>query len=225
MLRAPLDFNLSEAEPEAGRRFGMRLLMPVAVGLTQYEDFVDIPELDIEDIQSISVVPGVEFPIWLTDEWTLSPFAQLGFGMDTKSDSRSIIWGSGARVRWEPRDAPQWLVGGEFLWAGNNPNNNQPTTDFTRWGVGAEYRIDTQQQLFDREISWHLRALLWQYSDALRFEPPLQLFKLNSATEVGVSVGFSRPFNIFGYKFHQGGIGYEWADDFKAVKFYTTFPF
>jgi hypothetical protein len=225
VIRAPLSFDLVEIDAENNQTTGVRLLVPFAVGVTQFEDDDDIDDFNAEDIQSFSIVPGLEIPIALSSEWQLSPFAQIGVGIDAKSDSASAIWGSGVRTRWQPATAPNWLFGGEFLWAGNNPNNDQSATDFTRWGLGTEYRQKTEQVLFGRKLSWHFRLMQWYFSDVIEFEHPQKAFELNSATEVGVSIGVNKPFNILGYQAQQLGIGYEWADDYRAITFFTTFPF
>ena len=225
VFRAPLSFDLSEIDIENEQTTGVRLLLPVAVGVTQFDDDDDIGDFNAEDVQSFSIVPGLEFPIALSSEWQLSPFAQVGVGVDAKSDSESRIWGTGVRTRWQPNTTPNWLFGGEFLWAGNNPNNDQDATDFTRWGLGTEYRLETEQVLLGRKLSWHFRLIQWYFSDAVEFEQPLEVDELNSATEVGVAIGVNKPFNILGYQAQQLGIGYEWADDYRAITFFTTFPF
>jgi hypothetical protein len=225
VFRAPLSFDLSEIDIENDQTTGVRLLLPVTVGVTQFDDDDDIGDFNGEDIQSFSIVPGLEFPIALSPEWQLSPFAQVGVGVDAKSDFASRIWGAGVRTRWQPDTTPNWLFGGEFLWAGNNPDNDQDATDFTRWGVGTEYRLETEQVLLGRKLSWHFRLIQWYFSDAVEFEEPLEVYELNSATEVGVSVGVNKPFNILGYQAWQLGIGYEWADNYRAITFFTTFPF
>jgi hypothetical protein len=225
VFRAPLYFDLSEIDIENDQTTGVRLLLPVAVGVTQFDGDDDIGDFNGEDIQSFSIVPGLEFPIALSSEWQLSPFAQYGVGVDAKSDYESTIWGTGVRTRWQPGSAPNWLVGGEFLWAGNNPRDDRSTTDFTRWGLGTEYRLGTEQVLMGRKLSWHFRLMRWYFSDVVEFEQPMKVEELNSTTEVGVSVGVNKPFNILGYQAQQLGIGYEWADNFRAITFFTTFPF
>jgi hypothetical protein len=224
VFRAPLSFDLTEIDVDNDHIMRVRLLLPVVVGMTQFDDD-DIEDFNAEDIQSFSIVPGLEFPIALSSEWQLSPFAQYGVGVDAKSDYESTIWGTGVRTRWQPGSAPNWLVGGEFLWAGNNPRDDRSTTDFTRWGLGTEYRLGTEQVLMGRKLSWHFRLMRWYFSDVVEFEQPMKVEELNSTTEVGVSVGVNKPFNILGYQARQVGIGYEWADNFRAIKFFTTFPF
>ncbi|MEH6593635.1 MAG: hypothetical protein V7746_25430 [Halioglobus sp.] len=226
IFRAPLSFDLEEIDLEAGDNTGIRLLAPVAIGLTNFEHLDELPELDVKDLQSISFVPGVEVPIALDQHWLLNPFVQAGFGVDTKSDSESFIWGAGIRTSARFGDEARWIVGAEFLRAGNNPTSgDDPSTSFSRLGLGTEYKIPTNWLVFDRYVSWHLRAIHWYFSDPVVFDEPLVRFELNDSTEVGLSLGLSRPINLWGYDLTQMGVGYEWATDYKAIKFFTTFPF
>lgn len=225
VFRAPLAMNIRDIDLEADRNVGVRLLAPFAIGVTDYEKLEDFPELVVESLQTISIVPGVEVPIALSDHWRVAPFAQAGAGMDVKSDSRSFIWGAGVRLRGEYGEASRWKVGGEFLWAGNDPNKDDPTTRFSRWGLGAEYKIPTKMMVADRYISWHIRAIQWYFTDAVDFEKPLLSSGINRSHELGLSFGLSHPVRVLGYDFTQLGVGYEWSKDLSAVKFFTTFPF
>jgi hypothetical protein len=142
-----------------------------------------------------------------------------------KSDSESLVWGGGLRASRPLGRDERWLLGGEILRAGNKPSGDDRTTTFTRLGFGAEYRLPMQQELFGRRLSWQLRAIGWYFSDSVDFEPPPKPSKLNKSFEMGLSVAFDRPFNILGYKFTQGGIGFETANNYRAITLFTTFPF
>jgi hypothetical protein len=225
VFSAPLEFDIKEIDYDKGHNVGLKLLVPVAVGVTNFEFIEELPEFDVNDIQTVSVVPGLEIPIALSKRWQLKPFVQAGFGVDAKSDSYSFVWGAGARTRGTYGDDSRWKVGGEYLWAGNNPSGDNSTTSFGRLGIGVEYKIPTTWSVGDRYISWHLRALQRYFTDAVDFEEPVLPSKLKSATELGLSFGLSRPIRVLGYDFTQLGVGYEWASDIKAIKFFTTFPF
>jgi hypothetical protein len=225
IFRAPLEFELYEFDYGVDQKLGLKLLAPVAIGVTEFDTLDELPELDVNDIQTISFVPGLELSIPLNERWKLKPFAQLGFGMDTQSDSESFVWGAGARTQGTYGDDSRWLVGGEFLWAGNNPNGDESTTNFNRLGLGVEYKIPTSLSVFERSISWHLRAVQWYFSDEMTFEEPVLPFNLNNATEVGLSFGLDRPIRMLGYDFTQLGVGYEWSSGYEAITFFTTFPF
>jgi hypothetical protein len=225
IFRAPLEFDIYEFDYKSEQKLHLKLLVPVAIGVTDFETLDELPGLDVNDIQTLSFAPGLEISVPLNERWRLKPFAQIGYGMDTKSDSESFIWGAGARTRATYGQESRWVVGGEFLWAGNNPGGGDPSTSFSRLGLGVEYRIPSNFVVFSRSISWHLRAFQWYFSDAVFFEEPVLPFKLNNATEVGLSFGLDRPIRMLGYDFTQFGVGYEWSGGFEAVTFFTTFPF
>jgi hypothetical protein len=86
-------------------------------------------------------------------------------------------------------------------------------------------QIPTERQLFGRHISWNARLIQWYFSDAVNFEPPLRPSRLKHSTEVGISIGFDRPFNILGYQLSQAGIGFEKSHDYDAISLFASFPF
>lgn len=225
IVRAPFEFDIYEFDYKSDQKLDLILLAPVAIGVTNFDTLDELPELDVNDIQTLSFVPGLELSLPLDEHWQLKPFAQIGFGIDTKSDSKSFVWGTGVRTRGTYGEGSRWLIGGEFLWAGNNPNSSDPTTSFGRLGLGVEYKIPSNLVVFDRSISWHLRAFQWYFSDPMNFEEPVQPFELNHSTEVGLSFSLDRPVRMLGYDFTQLGVGYEWSGGFEAVTFFTTFPF
>ena len=225
IFNMPLEFNINEVDYDSGDTVGLRLLASVAIGITHFETLDELPDIGVDDLQTFSFVPGLEIPIALNKHWQIKPFVQAGFGVDTKSDSRSFIWGTGVRTSAKYGETSNWIIGGEFLWAGNNPNGDDPTTNFSRLGIGIEYKIQTNWTVFDRLVSWHLRAIHWNYTNAVDFEAPVLPFELNRSNEIGLSFGLSRPIKMLGYNFTQLGIGYEKSDGFDAIKFFTTFPF
>jgi len=225
LLRIPAAFDLTEPDYESGK-IGWRVLLPFSVGVTNFDDFEDIPELTIDDLQSMTFAPGIEAQIPFQPNWLLKPFAQAGLGWDMKSSSNSLIYGLGSRLRGWYGDNQRLLLGGEFLWAGNNPKKDEePDTNFTRLALGLEYKVETPWNVFDRDLSFHGRLIHYEYLNAANLEPPKDSVRIERATEVGISFGLNPGINILGYNFRQGGIGYERSDEFKAVKFFTTFPF
>jgi hypothetical protein len=225
ILRVPMKFDLKKIDYEAGEKYGLRLLLPVSVGITDFEDAEGLPDFGVDDLHTFSTAPGLEVPIALSSRWQIKPFAQLGYGVDLKSDSKSVIWGTGLRSSIRLGETSRWIIGGEFLWAGNNPNGDEPTTSFSRLGAGAEYRIPTDWEMAGRRVSWNLRLIQWYYSNAVNFKPPRERYELTEVTEVGVSLSVDKPIKILGYGFSQAGIGYEKTSGFDAIVFYTTFPF
>ncbi|MEH6552332.1 MAG: hypothetical protein V7744_20340 [Pseudomonadales bacterium] len=225
VFRLPFEFNLKPTDYESGNKIGLRLLAPIAIGVTNFEDISEVPDFNIDDIQTITVTPGIEVPIEVKQDWHIKPFIQAGVGLDAKSDAKSFVWGAGVRSSYLPSKESNWIFGGEFLSAGNRPDGDNPNTSFSRIGIGAEYKIPTSWKIFDRNISWHARIIHWHFTDAVNFKPPSKPTDIHNATEIGFSLGLNPGINILGYNFTQGGIGYEKADGYDAIVLFTTFPF
>jgi hypothetical protein len=225
VLRAPLAFVLKDPDFET-RQIGYKLLVPAAVGLTDFDTIDELPDLRVGDVQTGSVVPGLEAQIPVRENWLIKPFGQAGLGWDMKNSDNSFVWGAGSRTRAWFGSNEKWLIGGELLWAGNHPKReDEPNTSFSRWSVGTEYKLQTNWRPFGHRVSFHGRLIGWWYKDVVEFLAPPKESEIRRTTEVGLSFGINPPINMLGYKFRQGGIGYEFSDELKAVKLFTTFPF
>jgi hypothetical protein len=225
VIRAPMYWNLVEPDFES-RRTGYRLLLPASIGITDFDDFSDLPELDIDTLQTLVFTPGLELQIPLEANWLLKPFAQAGMGWDLKSSSQSFIWGAGGRTRAWFDDDQRWLVGGELLFSGNKPNSGDDNDSrFSRISVGAEYKWQTNQAIFGRRLAWHARLIQYIYADKADFPPPPDTEQLGRSTEVGISASIDPPITVFGFDYSQWGVSYEKSDLGAAIKLITTFPF
>ena len=199
VLRAPFSWRIRDREPETGQ-MSIKLLLPMALGITDFEKISDIPELDVDSLATLSFVPGVELEFPVTVEWAIKPFIQAGLGWDLKSSAHTAIWGGGLRTRYQPRigDSSNWTFGGEFLAAGNNPGNDAPNTRFNRFGIGAEHRLPLSGSIMNRKVSIHTQLLGYYYLNDQDFLPPHERIELNHSIEVGVSAGIEPAARILG---------------------------
>lgn len=224
VLRAPLAFTLRELDYAEGA-LGLRLLMPAAAGITDFDEFTNLPELRVEDLQTASVAPGLEVQVPVRENWLISPFGHAGLGWDFNSSENSFIWGAGVRSRAWFGEGQVLLLGGEFLWAGNRPNTEQPITRFSRVAIGGEYKWSTRWSVFGRGLHVLPRLVQTFYLDPADIDRPRDSTRINRSTEIGLSLGLETPLVILGYPFVQGGVSLEFADGVKAIKLITTFPF
>ena len=224
IFSVPLQWDMSEPDYESGK-VGYRLLMPFSVGVTNFNTLDDLSDFDLDDVQTLTVTPGIEALIPVRPNWLVKPFAQVGMGWDMKTSANSKVFGAGARARGWYGENQNWLIGGEVLWARNRPGKDKQTTSFTRWGLGVEYKIPTQWSPFGHKVSWHARLLQYYFTNPVNFEEPDDEFAIKNSTEAGVSFSIDPPVYIMGYGFKQGGIGVEKAGNFRAIKLFTSFPF
>lgn len=84
---------------DGSRQLGFRFQLPMTLGLHTF-DFGSIGEaLCIDQASSISLVPGVEIEIPITQRWTLKPAAYLGWGKDFRHSNYAWIYWAGLKNR------------------------------------------------------------------------------------------------------------------------------
>lgn len=100
-----LPFSHTLREPTAEKP-GIRLTLPVALGIHDFHA-LDIP--DREQIGTVSLLPGAEFPVLMRDNWTLTPYFNIGagFSLNTNNDASATIYVVGAKSRWR---LPPWQL-------------------------------------------------------------------------------------------------------------------
>lgn len=226
VLRMPMTWTLTEPDAEREQP-GVTVLLPVTAGVVNFDEFSDIPELSLDDLATLSFVPGLELKYPVNEELALRPFIQAGQGWDLKSSRTTFVWGVGLRGRYETAHGPlsNWTFGGEFLAAGNEPDNEDPNTRFSRLGAAAEYRHPLNWTFFGRSTSLHSRLLGYYYMNDANFVPPIESTRLDYSVEFSLSLGVTPPFEYLGISMGQFGVGYKIGDDLRAITLVASFPF
>ena len=214
-----------EPSPETGSP-GVRFLLPVAVGITNFETFEDILGLEVDNIATLSFVPGIELEYVVRPNLSIKPFAQAGWGWELEDGGSDFIWGAGARARWTlPRESSAWDLGGELLVAGNVPGEDDPSTGFTRMGLGLEYKFAMRWTMLGRQASLHAQVIGYHYFTDAKFKSPVRDIELANSVQIGLSIGIDPSARFLGIPVRRLGLGYRYSTDFDAIIFVTSFPF
>lgn len=120
-------------------QLGVRIRVPVTAG------FFDFNPLDVIEsgpptrIDSLGVVPGLEFDHLLKNDWHLVPYVRAGFSVASSSVDG---WLFGTGVRLEKRDeVAGWdrFLRSELAYAGVNYRDDAPNDEFLRLRQGADF--------------------------------------------------------------------------------------
>ncbi|MGW8369163.1 MAG: hypothetical protein ACWGPN_10850 [Gammaproteobacteria bacterium] len=96
--------------PDGARRLGIEVEVPISASLQNF-DFGEIGDiLDINNVTTLSAVPGIEIEIPMSRRWSLKPVAHIGLGVEFHGRSSALIYWTGikSRLRFE---------GGRIDWA------------------------------------------------------------------------------------------------------------
>lgn len=79
------------------RRLGMRLRVPISLGAQEFSSLGQLDELSLDRISAISVVPGIEIEIPMSERWSLKSLAYLGIGSEPGNGINAKIFRFGFR--------------------------------------------------------------------------------------------------------------------------------
>jgi hypothetical protein len=241
-LRAPAE--------EPGGRPGLRLLLPVAVGLNETGG-VTSEEDDDSEIKLATFLPGIELELTMGERWRLRTSARLGAGREfnaadgTRESVRLAAFGVRSRFVFAALPGQPALING-LLWAGFDAKDRiEAGTDglngttatavdgerasLLRLTNALEFHVPTPRWEF-RERPMHLRPHV--LSDRY-YRPPSGL-SLGDADEppplkrewqVGVAAGREDGFKILFLEFDSVGIAYRFSEHNDGLRFYLNSVF
>ena len=222
IIQVPFGFQLREATRE---KFGMRIKIPTAVGLHNFE-FDSVPELDVDSLATVSVLPGIEFSFLVAERWELDPAVYLGYGRDLSNDVNSIIYGAGVTSRYEFNvGKPQMTFGSDLIYNGYTPEDGSARF-ITRLGLGLDAKVPTRWTIGDSNMFIGTHFTIYHYLNEIDFETiGGQDITVRNEIEVGLALGKDPMFKIFGFSFDRIGLSYRFSDETNAILLNTGFPF
>lgn len=192
VLQIPLTHTLREIDLER-RESGYMLRLPLTIGLVDFENIVDGEIPDIEDVGTISLVPGVEYLYPVKSNWSLQPFIDLGLAHDLHNDINVRVFGVGMKsFAWFGHGNNTLLLGNRLLYASENTIDIDGSSDFAVFETGLDYHIPTEMSVLGHFFNVSLYYVNHYYLNDLVFvrilNNPIQL---SSSNEFGFT--FSLP--------------------------------
>ena len=145
IFRVPLSSDLTEMTKEKG---GLRLNYPIALGAGIVDADRDFPEigdvLDLNNFVTVSVVPGLEYVLPVTDIWYLTPFIDLGIAKDFSNETTLGVGGIGAKSYVSLEfDNSRMLIANRLLYAEQENLDSGNNSHIVSFETGLEYTVPT----------------------------------------------------------------------------------
>lgn len=220
LYRIPISYRLRSLDEHP---WGLRLTFPVSLGSYRIEALSEVDEL-IENIQTVSVIPGVEFEFPAGERWVLKPFAEVGIGTDSGGGGTDVLWGTGLRGVGTYRPATATLsVGSAAVY--KHPSSADSFDSYSKVELGLDAQWPLGLSLGRRQASGGVFAIARRYFelDAPRLgEEPR---KIDQSYEVGLSFATDPVIEIVKIDIPWIGLGYQFGEIFGGVRLYLSFPF
>lgn len=220
VARLPFGYRLRESDAE---RWGVRLKFPVSVGVYNVPNqFDDI--LERSNFAAVSVLPGIEFERQVTPQWTIRPTGSFGYGRDIGSSVSSRIWEAGIRSLYTiPLRDLDFVLGNALLYAGSNATTGT-TQNLGIFSTGLNFIIPTGKELMGRPTNVGVHFIYYAYFNRLDFFLDANdRREVNQQYELAMTLGASKPFDLFGFSVDRIGVGFRVGDDFFAIRLLTGF--
>jgi hypothetical protein len=225
IYRLPFGYTFTEHAPD---RPGVRLTLPVTLGLLDFEprDVLDtgLPE----SFDTLSFVPGVQLDFALSPHWHFLPFGEFGRSWDLGSDVDADVYSFGAHGsgQWNPEwtDVLRSDIG--VTYTAVEPQAPLHKDDVLLVELGLEARKTLALSVAGRPLDWGVYALVQAFVDGA--EEPLN----NAAAradpyqfEIGLTLGTRDRVTVWRIPVPRVGVGYRFGDELEVWRLVLGAPF
>ncbi|MFQ5995080.1 MAG: hypothetical protein ACE5K1_08280 [Acidiferrobacterales bacterium] len=222
ILRAPIAIPL--AYPKE-KKWDMKILLPVTLGRTDF----DFALSDIETLDTITFIPGVEFRVPILENWDLKPFVQAGIGKDFQGGDLAYIYGGGLKsLATFPWKKFIFGLGNRLMAAGQTIKDGGSDNGFSLFEVGFDVLLPMRTKTKRGRLSYSVFFIQTQFQNKVDFPDPIfPDTELSRLSQIGFTVGFEKhEFSFWKFDLPRVGLSYMDGDaGFSGVRINAGFPF
>ena len=227
IYRVPFSYSFSEPAPD---RPGVRLTLPVTLGLLDFEPR-DVLETGLPDsFDSLSFVPGIELDFALSRRWHFLPFGEYGRAWDLGSDVDAEVYSFGAHATglWSTDWFHSLRVDIGVTYTAVEPEQPVHKDDVLLVEIGLEGLDALAVSVAGYALDWGPYALVQAFVDAA--EEPLDRAPQSADPyqfEVGVTLGTREDVTVWQIPLGRFriGVGYRFGDDLDVWRLVFGSPF
>ena len=222
VLQMPFEHIIKQkTETEAG----WKLKLPITVGFINFENFnsEELPELD--DVGTITFLPGIAYQYPVTRNWTLTPFVDYGFARELAYTSNILIIGSGLKSTFNIHfEESMFTLGNRFLYAREQSEGASSDADYSLIETGLNYRVTSTFFFDDEPIYSNLYYINFYYPNNLVFfEQTENPVRIGIEHEIGITISNIPDFLFF--EKPELGLGVRFGNDLKVYRLVFGAPF
>ena len=224
ILKLPFSTTLKQAtETDPGWVFHY----PVSLGVTNIKDSLvgveDIPGLN--DVGTISVVPGLEYVYPMASNWHLLPFIDFGIARDVSNGVNVRVRGTGVKSFATFDFDKSWLTfANRLLYADQKNLDSGNESSFAVFETALEYSLPTNVTIAGSAIKVSYYFINYHYLDDLvLLDLPHARISLQDKNEVGFT--FTLPTHSWLPDNSRLGLGVQLTKDTELYRFVIGAPF
>lgn len=212
--------------PMTKDRWGIKFLFPITFGVLGLDAVSDIGDVISLDVKALSVVPGIEFQIPVSDRWVFKPFGQVGGGKDVSGGEYAYIYSMGLKSSYTiPWKEFTFTLGNAIAFDGYKPKNGN-REDYSSISIGWDTIYPLGFTFKGRKTNIGGWVSYYYFFEDLEFERPLTSpLAIGQQFEVALTFGTYEKIPIWFFKLNRIGLAYRFGEDLRAIRFVSEFPF
>jgi hypothetical protein len=224
VINIPMTF-----EPEKQGEIVYRWRLAPSVGFYDFDfDTDDIGDAENipDSVDTVSIVPGVEFDFPITDDLTLVPYFDLGWSKNFTSNEDVAIYSVGLSSMYDFRaQGKDHLWVSRLIYAGYRTQSANVTDSFASLQTGVDWKTPLRWGPSGRGSYTSIYGVTYWYFDQLSFRRPDESSEtVTSSYELGATYGFDKPIDLYLFELERVGFGYRWSDDLDIWRLTFNLP-
>ncbi len=222
VFQIPFDHTIKQ---KTDTESGILLNLPLTVGIINFDglDLENIPE--ISDLTTFTFLPGIEYQIPITPDWTITPFFDYGFARDFSNKQNIHIIGLGIKSTFYYHFENSMLrLGNRFLYAREQTKESDNDADYSLIETGLNYQMPTRFLSHNGHLHSNFYYINFYYPNNLVFlESTENPIRVGMEHELGITV--SNISDLWFFEKPQIGLGIRFSDNVKIIRIIFGAPF
>ncbi len=222
VLQMPFEHVIKE---KTDTKTGWVLKLPITIGFINFKN-LNVEELPgINDVGTITFLPGLEYQYPITPNWTLIPFADYGFARELDNTSNILITGTGIKSYFDVHfDNAKFTLGNRFLYAREQSKDFDSASSYSLLETGLNLRVNSHFFMSDEPLYSNFYYINFYYPNNLVFfEQTPNPVKIGIEHEIGVTFSDLPDFMFF--EKPQIGIGIRFGNGINVYRIVFGAPF
>jgi len=215
----------NQLRPATEEKYEILWQVPVTLGFYDYE-WQDVGDLEIPtDVATLTILPGIQYIIPLSDSWTIKPFANLGYGKEFDGGEEAWIYSAGIRTLYKIRQDKWRISFGSALYYAGNTQKDKTDLGFAAFEAAIDINHATAWKLNEQQVYLGGYAAMYIFSNLEFIQSEDTSIEISDQYELGLTLSAANELKIMGLEMERIGLGYLFAKDFHAVRLVFSFPY
>lgn len=222
VLHLPFEHTIKE---KTDTDAGWVLTLPLTFGFINFDGTLEDEIPGLNDVGTLTFLPGLQYLYPVTPNWTLIPFADYGIARELDNTSNVFISGAGIKSYYNVHaEKAMFTLGNRFLYAREHTQGSNNASDYSLIETGFNYRVTSRYKIADEPLYTNLYYINFYYPDDLIFlERTKNPIRVGVENEIGIT--FSNLPDFLFFEKPQIGFGIRLGNEVDVYRLVFGAPF